>query len=391
MIRKRGKRSVTAFGRFLPVAVAVMAVALLGADRSSKLEKIKEDIRRHQADLRDAESQVSLSLESIHELDQKLESIDETMAELSTEITETSGRMAAVQAGLAEAERDLEAREDELARHLRLVYKMGRYPMVRLLVGADELGDVVRRVRFTMALAREDRRLARAAERKREEIQRDRDALQRELDYLKSLQQLKLEEMRLARRRREHKQEILANARGQTDVLKKRLRQLKKEQAELESLVRSKTGGGGRPVPDRPPGRGPEVLVRHGKIISPTKGRLVRGYGRIKDDRYGTYTQNDGMDIEASIGSEIRSVLKGKVVFADWFRGYGKLIIVDHGSGCTSLYAHLGSFSVGVGERVSEGQLLGLVGETGYVAKPTLHFEIRQDGLAINPEVWVKQ
>jgi septal ring factor EnvC (AmiA/AmiB activator) len=366
---------------------AALAVVALAAGRP-KLEKIKEDIRRHEADLKRADAEVSLSVESIHEFDRRLEDIDKTMAELSTEVIETSGRMAAVQADLEEAELELAAREAELARHLRLVYKLGRYPAIRLLVGAEEVGDFVRRVRFTMTIAREDRRLARAADRKRAEIQRDRDALQRELDYLKSLQQLKLKEMRLARLRRDRKRQILTRAKSQRDVLDKRLRELKKERAELESLVRSKAGG--RKV-TRVPSKGgkSEVLARHGKIISPTSGRLVRGFGRIKDERYGTFTQNDGVDFETALGTGVRAVMKGKVVYADWFRGYGKLMVVDHGSGFTSIYAHLGDFTARVGERVGEGQTIGLVGDTGYVAASTLHFEIRQDGVAINPEPWM--
>jgi len=384
-VRKRGG---VGRGRWLRWCAVALAAVALAAGRS-KLEKIKEDIRRHQADLKKAEAEVSLSVESIHELDARFEDIDKTLAALSAEITETSGRMAAVRADLEEAEEALAARREELSRHLRLVYKMGRYPMVRLLVGADELGGFVRRVRLSLALAREDRRLARAAERRRQEVQRDRDALRRELEYLRSLQGLKLKELSLARERRARKKRILAEAKGRRDVLSKRLEQLRKERAELESLVKSKAGRGrGVPTRGRPTSA---LLARHGKIISPARGRLARKFGRVKDDRYGTFTQNDGIDIEAPLGAEVRAVMKGKVVFADWFRGYGKLMIVDHGGGCTSIYAHLGDFAARVGERVEEGQRVGLVGDTGYVAAPTLHFEIRQDGMAINPEEWLRK
>jgi septal ring factor EnvC (AmiA/AmiB activator) len=329
-------------------------------------------------------------VESIHDFDRRLEDIDKTLLELSAEVTETSGRMAEVQADLEEAEAALAEREAELGRHVVLVYRLGRYPTVRLLVGADKLGDFVRRVRFTLALAREERRLAHAAKRKREEIARDRDALQRELDYLKSLQQLKLKEMRLARERRSQKSKILARARAESETLKKQLQRLKKEKAELESLVRSKTKTG-RAAPAGAARREPEALRRHGKVGRPTPGSIVRGFGRIEDDRYGTFTQNDGIDVEAPLGTPVRAILKGKVVFADWFRGYGKLMIVDHGGGFTSLYAHLGDFAAGVGEAVTEGQTIGAVGDTGYVATPTLHFEMRQDGLAVNPEPWLKR
>ena len=99
----------------------------------------------------------------------------------------------------------------------------------------------------------------------------------------------------------------------------------------------------------------------------------------------------DGSDLAAPLGAEVKAVLKGKVVYADWFRGYGKLMIVDHGRGFTSLYAHLGEYAVRVGESVGEGQTIGYVGDTGYVAKPTLHFELRQDGAAVNPEPWIRR
>jgi len=391
--RRRRLRAPAAPGgrvaRLLACVVAVSFVVALGADRA-KLEKLRESIRRHQEDLRKAEAEVSTSVEDIQGLDQHLEGIDKTLRELSGEIVETSGRMAATEADLAEAQGELAAYQRQLAGHLRMVYKWGRYPMVKFLVSAVEMEELVRRVRFTMALAREDRRLARAVARKRDEIKSQRDALARELAYVKSLEELNLKELTLARRRREQKKGILAAARSRRDVLQKRLRALKKEKAALEALVRSRSGGG-RPAPRPGRHKGPDLLARHGKVIAPTRGAVIRNFGLIEDDRYGTVTKNEGIDFSAPLGSEVKTVMKGKVVFADWFRGYGKLVIVDHGGGYTSLYAHLGQFGARVGDRVAEGEPIATVGDTGYVARPTLHFEIRRDGVAVNPTKWLRK
>ena len=81
--------------------------------------------------------------------------------------------------------------------------------------------------------------------------------------------------------------------------------------------------------------------------------------------------------------------MDGEIIFADWFRGYGKTIIVDHGHGYTSVYAHCQDILVAVGEHVSEMQVVGTVGDTGYCEEAILHFEILRDGQAINPAKWL--
>jgi septal ring factor EnvC (AmiA/AmiB activator) len=376
------------------VAASACLLAAFGAAASnrSRLAELKAEINRHTADLRRAEGEVSTSLEAVHELDQRLENIDKTLVDITAEVTETTGRLVTVQADLTQTEAELAARQGRLRRHARTVYKLGRYPMVTLLVGADEMGGFIRRVRFVLALTREDRRLVRAVARKRDEVRADRDAVQEELSYLTELEHLKVREMALARGRRTRKSAVLAAARSRRDVLTKRLRDLKAEKAELEALVVAKgsTSGTKRGRPGPRAGGRADLLSRHGKLSAPAAGAVVRGFGLIRDDRYDTVTKNDGVDIEAPLGAEVKAVMKGKVIFADWFRGYGKLLIVDHGDGYTTVYAHLGTFAAAAGDAVREGQLLGTVGDTGYVANPTLHFEIRRDGAAVNPEPWLK-
>lgn len=367
-------------------AVALFAAASVGAGERSRLEKLEEDIRRHRADLKRAEVEVKTTAEAVYELDKKLEEIDKTVAELAAEMTETSGRLAAVQADLAVAERELAARQDKLRRHLQLVYKLGRYPLVRFVIGAGGMNQLLRRLKFALILAREDRRLARAVARHAEEVRRDREAILRELEYLKALRDLNARELEVSRARRAQKQRLLERAKKRRASLTARLAELKKEKAELESLIRSTTRRAPKSGKVSKRVKGEAAPLR--KIKPPTPGEVIRRFGLIIDDRYDTATQNDGVDFAAPAGSEVRAVMPGKVVFADWFRGYGKLMIIDHGGGYTSIYAHLADFKAAPGDTVAEGQVIGSVGDTGYVAGPTLHFEIRRDGIAVDPERW---
>ncbi|MEJ2567340.1 MAG: M23 family metallopeptidase [candidate division WOR-3 bacterium] len=113
---------------------------------------------------------------------------------------------------------------------------------------------------------------------------------------------------------------------------------------------------------------------------------MVTGYfGRKVEERYGTVTMNRGLDIEAPWGTNVEAVAPGKVVYNDNFLGYGKLILIQHGEGLVTLYSHLASATVENGTEVEAGDVIGKVGQTGSVKNPTLHFEIRKNGIAVNP------
>ncbi len=100
---------------------------------------------------------------------------------------------------------------------------------------------------------------------------------------------------------------------------------------------------------------------------------------------------NTGIQIQAPEGTPFRAVAEGKVRFADWFKGYGKLVILDHGEGYYSLYAQAAELDVTEGQLVSAGQILGTVGDTGSLVGTSLYFEIRKNGIPQNPTLWLKR
>jgi murein DD-endopeptidase MepM/ murein hydrolase activator NlpD len=121
----------------------------------------------------------------------------------------------------------------------------------------------------------------------------------------------------------------------------------------------------------------------------PTSGRLRSGFGTVVHPEFKTKVPHPGWDIEAEFGAEIVSIFDGRVVFADWMRGYGLTAIVDHGGGLLSIYAHASVLVVERGARVSRRQQLGSVGDTGSLSGPFLYFEMRVDGEPTDPEPWL--
>jgi murein hydrolase activator len=106
--------------------------------------------------------------------------------------------------------------------------------------------------------------------------------------------------------------------------------------------------------------------------------------------RYGTRVPQNGIDITAPLGTPVRAVAAGSVVYVDWLPGYGRTVILDHGGGFYTLYAHASSVAVHRGDRVVEGQTIAGVGDTDSIRGPCLHFEVRQGEKALNPREWLE-
>jgi septal ring factor EnvC (AmiA/AmiB activator) len=130
--------------------------------------------------------------------------------------------------------------------------------------------------------------------------------------------------------------------------------------------------------------------ARKGQLPFPTQGLVEVGFGKIVNPRFNTVTVQKGLDIRAAEGSVVHTVGSGNVVFAGWLKGYGNLVIVDHGGNFHSLYAHLANMQVEVGNAVEEGESIGQVGDTGSLKGSFLYFEIRKAGQAVDPLPWLK-
>ena len=128
-----------------------------------------------------------------------------------------------------------------------------------------------------------------------------------------------------------------------------------------------------------------------GRLKPPVAGAQVEvPFGLRVDQRFKTKTRHQGIDLRAPKGSKVNAVYPGKVVFARPFEGYGLLVIVDHGGGYFTLYAHLGRFLVAKGDQVAQDLPVGILGDTGSLKGPYLYFEVRENGRAVNPANWVR-
>jgi septal ring factor EnvC (AmiA/AmiB activator) len=134
---------------------------------------------------------------------------------------------------------------------------------------------------------------------------------------------------------------------------------------------------------------GEGFAARKGKLPRPVQGQVRRSFGLVVDPDYQTEIFHKGLEIQAPRGDQVRSVAPGRVRMAGWFRGYGKLVIVDHGQGYFTVSGHLADIFVEVGDSVEPGDALGTVGDTGSLEGPGLYFEVRRGSGPLDPADWL--
>jgi septal ring factor EnvC (AmiA/AmiB activator) len=127
-----------------------------------------------------------------------------------------------------------------------------------------------------------------------------------------------------------------------------------------------------------------------GALDWPCQGEIVQQFGRSLDQKSKTLAFEKGIDIQGKWNDDVKCVYDGVVVYSNWFEGYGKLLIVNHGEGYYSIYAHLSEILVRQDQKVSRWQTIGRLGDTGLLGGPRLHFEIRHKETPENPLDWLK-
>jgi murein hydrolase activator len=399
--------------RAVPLAILGAAAALVIAgpaagQRSGDLADKERTLQQTQRQLREERAKAADARRREAGLLTQLEEIDRELAQKRRHIRLLDGRIRRAQAEIRDLEAEigrLEARragqQEMLGRRLRALYKLhvqgGVLPQV--LSGEDPVAQAVR-LRHLTTLATVDARAIREyrlttegledrkhrVERRRGELaglrgeaERERAEADREADRRRML-------LAKVREEREYHDRVVGELSQATRQLEAFIREL---QAKQRRVVKAPSTTRARPVPDDvPPGVAFGTL--RGRLLWPVDGPVVGEFGPQVHPRFGTKTFRNGIDIAATEGVEVLAVHRGQVVYAGWFRGYGNLIIVDHGSEFFTLYAHVADIQVAEGDEVKPGQSIGTVGDTGSLQGPRLHFEVRYQGKPQDPAQWLR-
>jgi murein hydrolase activator len=323
-----------------------------------------------------------------------LRQLDRRIGQVEEELEALEGRRGQVAEDLVGQQAALSARLDTLA---RLASAPARPPWaVGPATPAEQRAiedlarvardDLARLVRFDATAdhltARQEAR--ERARRELVELRRAVDAQRAQVAAQAERRRVLLEETREDRATHERLAGELTEATRRLEAL---VRSLARRAPPPRALARATPA----PLPRGGPGPAVGLGRDRGQLPWPAEGRVVGDFGPQTHPRFGTETLRSGIDIEAPEGAPIRAVAAGGVAYRGWLKGYGNLLVLDHGDGYHTLYAHASQVLVDEGDQVKVGELIGRVGETGSVEGPRLHFEVRYQGRAEDPGLWLRR
>jgi murein hydrolase activator len=364
-------------------ALALLALAL-GADPRARLEELRARKVAEEAAARELSQREGSLLSTLDAAEQGWLEAAAAARAAESERAAAEQRLARARAEEAAAQDRLGALQEELGPRLRARARQDQLSELRLLAASGSLADLVKRRYLWERVTRHDLALLAEAQRALDARERARASGEGEAARVATLARRAGARRDEAAARREEHRTLLGAVRSARSLHERAAREAAGQEVKLAEFVAA--------LPPRAPGAALHTGFSQlrGRLPRPASGSIETGFGRVVDPRWGTVTVQNGVDIRAPAGAEVRAVAPGRVAHAGWFKGYGNLVIVDHGDGFHTLVAHLGAMSTAMGEVVEAGTLLGTVGDTGSMKGPYLYFEIREHGRPVDPGAWLR-
>jgi murein hydrolase activator len=384
-------------------ALFILLVATNGgcADVKDELRGVKKEIKEKKLLLKKtkkAENQVSSELGQI---EKNLQEKETKLAGLSHDLKEAENSLERTQREIETVKGEAERKKQQIRVRLSALYKGGEIGTARMYFSSESFPQMAENLRYMKAILAYDRRLFAEFNAKIDRLRElkgtlERDAARKEI--IKTNIEAKKREIEAERRKKaSYLVQVRADKKGYLASLRELETNARRLQTMMEKLDaksrksytknnKNVIGGGALlpPVPDKGFGS------QKGRLALPAHGEVVDGFGRHKHPEFNSYTVSNGISIAAPQGSDIRAVYEGQVIYADYFKGYGNMVIVDHGGGYFSLYAHAAKILKKVGTSVARNEVVASVGDTDSNRGTMLYFEIRYQGKPVDPAAWVR-
>jgi septal ring factor EnvC (AmiA/AmiB activator) len=368
------------------------AAPVKAADSEAKreeLRRIQQEMQEKQEKLKRADKKERSILSSLERMDRDIQAGAAELADQQRAMRDGEAELARIERSNAEVAVQLERLRPAYAARLRALYKMSRtggYAVA--LLSTDSFSAASKRMHALAVIANQDQRLLREYGTALERLaQQEREVLDRKADLLVRKASIESKRASLEVRRRK-KGEILSSVKQEKGVYEATLRDLEESSSNLWAMIRLAEPEK-KSAPQRAAEQPSASVPSRDRLPWPVNGQVLTGFGSQRHPQFGTVVFRRGIDIAAKVGDEVKAVDAGQVAWADWYKGYGRLVIVDHGAGLYTLYGHLSQVDINKGDRVARGQVIGLAGDTGSLRGPKLYFEIRRNGEAEDPLGWL--
>ncbi|WP_127448069.1 murein hydrolase activator EnvC [Veillonella sp. 3310] len=358
-------------------------------DLTNQLSNIQQQITNEANKKSEAEKTIGTVYEQLHAIQRDLDTATAELKQVQAERIQLDKDITKTEAELKEAQARLQSREKVFYKRVRDIYINGRLSYLDVVIGSKDFSDFANRMEMLKRILQSDMDLINTIKTEREEIASKKAKLEEDRAKVLELEKVAQEKQNVINQKKAERQAVLERAMNDRDTAERAYNELMASSASITAMLQqraaeraaaaaaaaSQGGGGG----------GATWVQGSGQLAAPVVAPITSDFGWRIHPIYGTRRLHAGTDFGVDEGTPVHAADGGVVVEAGWVSGYGYTVIIDHGNGMSTLYAHNSEVAVSPGQTVSKGQVVSYSGNTGGSTGPHLHFEVRINGEPTDP------
>lgn len=359
-------------------------------DLTNQLSNIQQQMTNEANKKSEAEKTIGTVYEQLHAIQRDLDTATAELKQVQAERIQLDKDITKTEAELKEAQARLQSREKVFYKRVRDIYINGRLSYLDVVVGSKDFSDFANRMEMLKRILQSDMDLINTIKTEREDIASKKAKLEEDRAKVLELEKVAQEKQNLINQKKAERQAVLERAMNDRDTADRAYNELMASSASITAMLQqraaeraaaaaaaSQGGGGG--------GATTTWVQGTGQLAAPVNAPITSDFGWRIHPIYGTSRLHAGTDFGVDEGTPVHAADGGVVVEAGWISGYGYTVIIDHGNGMSTLYAHNSDVAVSPGQTVSKGQVVSYSGNTGGSTGPHLHFEVRINGEPTDP------
>ncbi|WP_240615525.1 murein hydrolase activator EnvC family protein [Alteromonas facilis] len=345
------------------------------------LEQIQQQIKQTQEQLKEKQAQARRLEAQLREAEIAISTTAKALADTQADLNENQQKQAELAQQKQQLEQQIAQQQSQLAAQIKSAFMAGNYDYAKMLLNQQDAAKFERVLSYYQYVSEARRQSIEKFRIDISALEQVNQQLQNTIARLNELREQQQQQQKALASQQQSREATLSALNRSMETDAERVEQLQASaQALLDAIEQA------RERAEQQPTELDGLNHRKGQLAMPAEGRFRRLFG---DRRQGSVRWT-GVIIEGSEGSQISAIHQGRVLYADWLKGFGLVTIIDHGEGFMSVYGHSQALLTQPGDLVTAGQIIGLVGRSGGQDSPNLYFEIRHKGKALNPSAWLK-
>lgn len=342
---------------------------------NSELESIQGQIGNARAQKASAEEIIREIAVKLHTIQVELDAANAEFDRIHSEEDKVNAQIKQIELELEAARKQLLERQDLLNKRIRAIYIHGQLNYLEVIMGSKNFSDFANRLELLKRVIRSDYNLIQDIRVRQEQIQAKMNELSLQKQELEKLAAEATKAQQAIEMKRAEQQAVMDSAKAQRDAAEQMEQDLIASSERIRQQIQARQGGGMEPQ-----------VIGSGILGYPCSGPITSPFGYRIHPIFGTTIYHSGIDIGVDEGTPVHAADSGVVIYSgSGLTGYGNVVIIDHGNGLSTLYAHNSALLVSEGESVSKGQVVAYSGMTGYATGPHVHFEVRVNGSPTDP------